>query len=209
MIVLVGHNDVAVSVHCDSEGEGELRDVSISVSMAHDPSPRQSGHNPLGCDLADAMVHRVSHKDVAVRVYYKPTGLIELSIGPFSVLKTLLATARQSGYDVLRYDNTFREHSGKVRGHPGKDREQSGPNVWEYSGNMRYRSPSDHAFREHSRKIREHSLNVWEHSGNMRYGCRSDNIHSGKIQERFRESNGTFRERLETFMEHDVRVLVR
>jgi hypothetical protein len=56
----------------------------------------------LWCDLADAMVARVSHKDVVYPIHCDSTGGFKLSDGPFSVLITLYASTRQSGHMALR-----------------------------------------------------------------------------------------------------------
>eukprot|EP00959_Pyramimonas_sp_CCMP1952_P168896 3528392-Pyramimonas_sp.AAC.1 len=47
MVVLVGHNDIAVAVHCHLVGEVELSGIALSVSMARHASARQCGHHAL------------------------------------------------------------------------------------------------------------------------------------------------------------------
>jgi hypothetical protein len=53
MVVTVSHDDVAVPIHCDSAGAGELSNDLLSVSMAVLASARQNGHIVLQCDLAE------------------------------------------------------------------------------------------------------------------------------------------------------------
>jgi hypothetical protein len=66
MVVSVSHDDVAVPVHCNPHGMVELRNGTISVSMAFAPIAYQSGHTTLWCDLANTMVLAVSHDEVTV-----------------------------------------------------------------------------------------------------------------------------------------------
>jgi hypothetical protein len=58
----------------------------------------------LWCDFADTMADRVSHDDVPVPIHCDSTGGLKLSDGPFPVLITLYASARQSGHMALWCD---------------------------------------------------------------------------------------------------------
>jgi hypothetical protein len=69
MVACVSHDDVAVPVHCDSNGLVELSDGPLSVAMALRASARKSGHIALWCDFADTVVAHVSHDDVPVRIH--------------------------------------------------------------------------------------------------------------------------------------------
>jgi hypothetical protein len=66
--------------------------------MALLASARQSGHKAMWRDLADTIVERVSHNDVAAPIHCDSTGKVELSNGPFFVSIALLVSARQSGH---------------------------------------------------------------------------------------------------------------
>jgi hypothetical protein len=76
MVVSVRHNDVPVTIHCDSAGMVELSKFSFSVLMAMYASACQIGHMALWRDCEDTMVDSVSHDEVAVPIHCDPMGLL-------------------------------------------------------------------------------------------------------------------------------------
>ena len=70
MVVQVGHDDVAVPIHCDGEGAVELSNCPFSVFMPRGTSACQSGHTALWCNYADTVVLLVSHGDAAVPIHW-------------------------------------------------------------------------------------------------------------------------------------------
>jgi hypothetical protein len=105
MIFRVSHNDVAALIHCNSTGPVELRNAPFSVLIALLASACQSGHKPLWCDLADAMVDCVSYDDIPAPIHRDSGWTVKLSKFPFSVFMAFLASARQGGHISLWCDS--------------------------------------------------------------------------------------------------------
>jgi hypothetical protein len=100
----VSHNEVGVPIHCDPPGKVKLSNGPLSVSMPLFASASQNGHMAMWCDLADTVVGRVRHDDVAVPIHYNFTGRVKLSNCPFTVSVAHLASACQSGHLALSCD---------------------------------------------------------------------------------------------------------
>jgi hypothetical protein len=78
MVARVSHNHIAVAIHCESTETVELSNGPFSVSMTYYAgSACQSGHKALWCDLADTIVARVSHDDIAIPIRCDSTRISE------------------------------------------------------------------------------------------------------------------------------------
>eukprot|EP00959_Pyramimonas_sp_CCMP1952_P156713 3277606-Pyramimonas_sp.AAC.1 len=106
MIVIISHNDIAAPVHsCYITGVIELSGSALSILMTLHASAGQCGHQALRRDLADAMVVRISHDDIAVPVHCHSAGAVRSSTGGAgSISMALLASARNRGHQALRRD---------------------------------------------------------------------------------------------------------
>eukprot|EP00976_Prorocentrum_cordatum_P067746 1178877-Prorocentrum_minimum.AAC.3 len=109
MVERVRHNDTVVPVHyCYSAWAFELSSGGISISMTLRTSARQRGHQALRRNLANAMVVRVGHYNIAVPVHCHSTGVIELRGVAFSVSIAFLASARQCRHYCGRFRHIVR-----------------------------------------------------------------------------------------------------